>query len=140
MYPDFVKEAESEGNKAAQMSFTFAMKAEEVHAGLYQEALENLATSQTNTAWIVPARISSFIRANAGRSAVIPLAPLSMYSTQFCIHALPHTHEVSAAAFLSARHPQAPNGSIAPRAFPCYPAFSPSSILSSVFPKSVIFQ
>jgi rubrerythrin/Fe-S-cluster-containing hydrogenase component 2 len=42
MYPDFVKEAESEGNKAAQMSFTFAMKAEEVHAGLYQEALENL--------------------------------------------------------------------------------------------------
>ena len=42
MYPDFVKEAEVEGNKAALMSFTFAMKAEEVHAGLYQEALENL--------------------------------------------------------------------------------------------------
>ena len=42
MYPDFVKEAEAEGNKAALMSFTFAMKAEEVHAGLYQEALENL--------------------------------------------------------------------------------------------------
>ena len=42
MYPGFVKEAEAEGNKAALMSFTFAMKAEEVHAGLYQEALENL--------------------------------------------------------------------------------------------------
>lgn len=42
MYPDFVKEAEAEGNKAAVRTFTFAMKAEEVHAGLYQEALENL--------------------------------------------------------------------------------------------------
>src|SRR5574344_1617186 len=29
MYPDFVKQAEAEGNKAALMSFTFAMKAEE---------------------------------------------------------------------------------------------------------------
>lgn len=42
MYPDFVKEAEAEGNKAALMSFTFAMKAEEVHARLYKEALEAL--------------------------------------------------------------------------------------------------
>jgi len=42
MYPDFVKEAEAEGNKAALLSFNFAMKAEEVHARLYQEALENL--------------------------------------------------------------------------------------------------
>ena len=42
MYPDFVKEAEAEGNKAALRSFTFAMKAEEVHARLYQEALDNL--------------------------------------------------------------------------------------------------
>lgn len=42
MYPDFVKEAEAEGNKAAVITFTFAMKAEEVHARLYQEALENL--------------------------------------------------------------------------------------------------
>ena len=42
MYPDFIKEAEAEGNKAALLSFTYAMKAEEVHARLYQEALENL--------------------------------------------------------------------------------------------------
>ncbi|MGI6492639.1 MAG: rubrerythrin family protein [Pelotomaculum sp.] len=42
MYPDFVKEAETAGNKAAARSFTFAMKAEEVHAKLYQEALDNL--------------------------------------------------------------------------------------------------
>lgn len=42
MYPDFLKTAEEEGNKAAIMTFTFAMKAEEVHARLYKEALENL--------------------------------------------------------------------------------------------------
>ena len=42
MYPDFVKEAVAEGNKAAALSFTFAMKAEEVHARLYKEALESL--------------------------------------------------------------------------------------------------
>jgi rubrerythrin len=42
MYPDFIKEAEAIGNKPAVMSFTFAMKAEEVHARLYQEALESL--------------------------------------------------------------------------------------------------
>ncbi|NCC51269.1 MAG: rubrerythrin family protein [Spartobacteria bacterium] len=40
MYPDFIKVAEEEGNKAAVRSFTYAMKAEEVHAGLYQEALD----------------------------------------------------------------------------------------------------
>jgi rubrerythrin/Fe-S-cluster-containing hydrogenase component 2 len=42
MYPKFVKEAEAEGNKTALRAFTFAMKAEEVHAKLYKEALENL--------------------------------------------------------------------------------------------------
>jgi rubrerythrin len=42
MYPGFVKTAEEEGNKAAVVSFTFAMKAEEVHARLYKEALEIL--------------------------------------------------------------------------------------------------
>lgn len=42
MYPGFLKEAEAEENKAAVLSFTYAMKAEEVHARLYQEALENL--------------------------------------------------------------------------------------------------
>jgi rubrerythrin/Fe-S-cluster-containing hydrogenase component 2 len=42
MYPDFVKEAEAEGNKAASIAFNFALKAEEVHARLYQEALDSL--------------------------------------------------------------------------------------------------
>ena len=54
MYPDFVKEAEAAGNKAALMSFTFAMKAEEVHAGLYQDALENLDQTEEVFYYLCP--------------------------------------------------------------------------------------
>jgi rubrerythrin len=42
MYPEFVKDAEAEGEKAAVRIFTYAMKAEEVHAELYKEALKKL--------------------------------------------------------------------------------------------------
>jgi rubrerythrin len=42
MYPAFLKDAEAEGNKSATTAFRFAMKAEEVHAKLYKEALENV--------------------------------------------------------------------------------------------------
>jgi rubrerythrin len=54
MYPDFVKIAEAEGNKAALMSFTFAMKAEEVHARLYKEALENLDQTEEVFYYLCP--------------------------------------------------------------------------------------
>lgn len=54
MYPDFVKEAEAAGNRAAVMSFTFAMKAEEVHAKLYQEALENLDQTEEVFYYLCP--------------------------------------------------------------------------------------
>lgn len=54
MYPDFVKLAEEEGNKAALRSFTFAMKAEEVHAGLYQEALDNIEESEEVFYYLCP--------------------------------------------------------------------------------------
>ena len=54
MYPDFVNEAEAEGNKAALMSFTFAMKAEEVHAKLYKEALENLDQTEEVFYYLCP--------------------------------------------------------------------------------------
>jgi rubrerythrin len=39
MYPKFVAEAQREGNKAAEISFTNAMAVEKVHHGLYSEAL-----------------------------------------------------------------------------------------------------
>lgn len=39
MYPAFVEEAKKEGNTEAAVTFTHAMKAEQVHAGLYKKAL-----------------------------------------------------------------------------------------------------
>lgn len=54
MYPDFVKAAEHEGNKAAVRSFTFAMKAEEVHARLYAEALENVEETEEVFYYLCP--------------------------------------------------------------------------------------
>jgi rubrerythrin len=42
MYPGFVETAKDEGNKAAVMTFTYAMKAEEVDAKIYKEALDNI--------------------------------------------------------------------------------------------------
>lgn len=54
MYPPFIKEAEAEGNKPAAMIFTFAMKAEEVHSKLYQEALENLDQTEEVFYYLCP--------------------------------------------------------------------------------------
>ena len=39
MYPKFLKEAEDEGNKPATFSFKHALAVEEIHHGLYTEAL-----------------------------------------------------------------------------------------------------
>jgi rubrerythrin len=40
MYPGFLKIAESENKTDAILAFTYAMKAEQVHAGLYRKALD----------------------------------------------------------------------------------------------------
>ncbi len=42
MYPGFVRAAEEEKRSDAVLAFTYAMKAEEVHAGLYKKALAAL--------------------------------------------------------------------------------------------------
>jgi len=42
MYPAFIKEAQEEDNEAATWTFDVANKVEEIHAGLYEKALENL--------------------------------------------------------------------------------------------------
>lgn len=42
MYPDMIKAAIEEGNKAAERSFSYANEVEQIHAGLYQKALDNL--------------------------------------------------------------------------------------------------
>lgn len=42
MYPEFLATAMEEENKEAIRTFSYAMKAEEVHANLYKEALDNV--------------------------------------------------------------------------------------------------
>lgn len=54
MYPPFIKQAEADGNKAAVTTFTFAMKAEEVHAKLYQDALDNLDETEEIFYYLCP--------------------------------------------------------------------------------------
>ncbi len=54
MYPGFVKTASAEGNKAAVRTFTYAMKAEEVHARLYEEALKNIDSEQEVFYYLCP--------------------------------------------------------------------------------------
>jgi len=53
MYPGFVKEAEKEGNKPAYFSLKNAMAVEEIHHGLYSEALEAVKSG----ADLTPAKI-----------------------------------------------------------------------------------
>ncbi len=54
MYPDFLKDAEEEGNKAAVTTITYAMKAEEVHAKLYRDALENIDQTEEIFYYLCP--------------------------------------------------------------------------------------
>jgi rubrerythrin len=46
MYPGFITAAEAEKRSDAVLAFTHAMKAEEVHAGLYRKALAAVKTGQ----------------------------------------------------------------------------------------------
>lgn len=54
MYPDFIETAEAEGQKAAIVAFTYAKKAEKVHAELYQDALDNVDDNQDVTYYLCP--------------------------------------------------------------------------------------
>ncbi|WP_262429046.1 ferritin family protein [Paratissierella segnis] len=54
MYPEFIKDAEAEGNKAAVRAFTFAKEAEEVHAKLYKDALENIDETEEVFYYLCP--------------------------------------------------------------------------------------
>jgi len=42
MYPEFMAEAKKEGNKPALLSFDYANKVEQIHANLYQKAIDAL--------------------------------------------------------------------------------------------------
>lgn len=42
MYPDFIADAKKEANKKAEISFNYANQVEQIHAKLYQKALDAL--------------------------------------------------------------------------------------------------
>jgi rubrerythrin len=42
MYPEMIAKAQEEGNKGAERSFQYANDVEQIHAQLYQKALDNL--------------------------------------------------------------------------------------------------
>jgi rubrerythrin len=52
MYPDFIKEAEAEGNQKAAISFKNANAVEQIHAQLYQKALDHLGKNQSTTYYV----------------------------------------------------------------------------------------
>ena len=57
MYPQFLSEAEAEGNKPATFSFKNALAVEEIHHGLYTEASESVKASKDlpeTSIWVCP--------------------------------------------------------------------------------------
>ena len=46
MYPDFIAEAKKEENKKALISFHYANRVEQIHAGLYQKAIDALVAKK----------------------------------------------------------------------------------------------
>ena len=64
MYPKFLAEAEAEGESGATMSFRFALAVEEIHHGLYSQALEAVQAG-TDLAdapiWICPICGNTFV-------------------------------------------------------------------------------
>jgi len=46
MYPEMIKDAEAEDNKAARRSFEYANAVEKIHAALYQKALDSLGSNE----------------------------------------------------------------------------------------------
>lgn len=47
MYPGMIQAAKEEGQKAAERSFVYANAVEEVHANLYQKALDNMGSKES---------------------------------------------------------------------------------------------
>lgn len=46
MYPEFIEDAKKDGNKPAKISFEYANKVEQIHAALYQKALDALKSKK----------------------------------------------------------------------------------------------
>ncbi len=49
MYPEFIADAKKDGNKSAEISFNYANQVEQIHAALYQKALDALKSKTQPT-------------------------------------------------------------------------------------------
>jgi rubrerythrin len=57
MYPEFIEDSMKDANKKAQVSFDYANKVEQIHAALYQKALDALKNKQQPAKaqyWVCP--------------------------------------------------------------------------------------
>jgi rubrerythrin len=54
MYPEMIKAAQQDGDKAAERSFTFANEVEKIHAALYQQMLDNLSDQKEVDYYVCP--------------------------------------------------------------------------------------
>lgn len=54
MYPAFIKDAQAEGDNAAERIFHGASEAEKVHAALYKDALDNLSKNEDVDYYLCP--------------------------------------------------------------------------------------
>ncbi len=54
MYPGMIADAQQEGSKEAQRTFNFAYEVEQVHARLFQKALDNLGKQELTEVYICP--------------------------------------------------------------------------------------
>ncbi|HQK99717.1 MAG TPA: rubrerythrin family protein [Smithellaceae bacterium] len=53
MYPAMIEAAKAEGHKEAERSFIFANEVEKIHAGLYQQMLDNLESAKDTYSYYV---------------------------------------------------------------------------------------
>jgi rubrerythrin len=53
MYPAMIEAAKAEGNKDAERTFHFANEVEKIHAGLYQQMLDNLDSAKESYSYYV---------------------------------------------------------------------------------------
>lgn len=79
MYPGFIEEAEKDGNAAAAMSFKNANAVEEIHAGLYQKALDSLGSNE-ETVYYVCQVCGNTVEGEAPDKCPICGAPKKMFN------------------------------------------------------------
>jgi len=53
MYPPMIETAKAEGNKQAEISFSYANAVEQIHAGLFQKLLDTLDSAHENSPYFV---------------------------------------------------------------------------------------